>query len=87
MNRKAFIKSSSSLAAGSFFISPYSLFSTGKNIIGSNDRIRVGTIGLNGMGWSNTMAILKTPGVELAAICDVDKMWFKKDNKNSKKEV
>ncbi|MGA1546288.1 MAG: hypothetical protein ACO349_05005 [Flavobacteriaceae bacterium] len=67
MNRKAFITRSSSLIAGGFLISPNSLFSTGKNILGSNDRIRVGTIGLNGMGWSNTKAILKTPGVELAA--------------------
>ncbi len=78
MNRKAFITRSSSLIAGGFLISPNSLFSTGKNILGSNDRIRVGTIGLNGMGWSNTKAILKTPGVELAAICDVDQNVIQK---------
>jgi predicted dehydrogenase len=33
----------------------------------------VGAIGINGMGWSNVTAALKVPGVNLVAICDVDK--------------
>ena len=30
-------------------------------------------IGINGMGWSDLTAILKVPGVNLVALCDVDK--------------
>jgi predicted dehydrogenase len=37
-----------------------------------SDRLRIGVIGANGMGWSNINALLKVPGVELATICDVD---------------
>ncbi|MFD1769954.1 Gfo/Idh/MocA family protein [Sphingobacterium suaedae] len=34
--------------------------------------IRVGAIGIKGMGWSNLQAILKVPGVRCTAICDID---------------
>jgi predicted dehydrogenase len=37
-----------------------------------SDRVRVGLIGCHGMGWSNTRSLLKLPGVECAALCDVD---------------
>lgn len=35
-------------------------------------KIRVGAIGLKGMGWSNLQAILKVPDVTCVAICDID---------------
>ncbi|SKB84431.1 Predicted dehydrogenase [Parapedobacter luteus] len=34
--------------------------------------VRVGLIGANGMGWSNLNSILKVPGVQCTALCDVD---------------
>lgn len=34
--------------------------------------IRVGLIGANGMGWANLNSMLKIPGVQCAALCDVD---------------
>src|SRR5690606_19957912 len=34
--------------------------------------IRVGLIGVYGMGWANLNAILKVPGVQCTALCDVD---------------
>jgi predicted dehydrogenase len=33
----------------------------------------VGAIGVNGMGWANVTAALKVPGVNVTALCDVDK--------------
>ena len=42
------------------------------NILGANDRLNVGVIGCNGMGWANTKSILKNQNVDLIAICDVD---------------
>ena len=39
----------------------------------ASDRINIGAIGINGMGWSDTKAALKVPGVNLVALCDVDR--------------
>jgi predicted dehydrogenase len=39
----------------------------------ASDQINVGVIGINGMGWSDLQAALTVPGVQLAALCDVDK--------------
>lgn len=34
--------------------------------------VRVGLIGANGMGWANLNSMLKVPGVQCTALCDVD---------------
>lgn len=69
MNRKEFIKQTTVLTAGGILMPSFGWNST---ILGSNDRIRFGAIGVNGMGWSDTKSLLKIPNVELVAICDVD---------------
>jgi predicted dehydrogenase len=40
---------------------------------GANDKVVMGIIGAGGMGRSNLSGLLKVPGVEFAAVCDVDK--------------
>ncbi|MCW8314014.1 Gfo/Idh/MocA family oxidoreductase [Sphingobacterium sp. InxBP1] len=65
MKRKDFIRSAGMLAA-SVFLSPVN----GMGFQTTN--IRVGLIGVNGMGWANLNAILKVPGVQCTALCDVD---------------
>lgn len=37
------------------------------------NQINIGAIGINGMGWSDVTSALKQPGVNLVALCDVDK--------------
>ena len=37
----------------------------------ANDKIRVATIGMGIMGYNDTYAALKSPGVELVAVCDL----------------
>lgn len=37
------------------------------------DKINIGVIGCNGMGWSNVNSLLKIKDVDLIGICDVDK--------------
>ena len=37
-----------------------------------SDQVNIGVIGVNGMGWSNMLSAIKIPGVNVAAICDVD---------------
>ena len=39
---------------------------------GANERVVMGVIGTGGMGKSNMSGLLKVPGVEFAAVCDVD---------------
>jgi predicted dehydrogenase len=48
-------------------------FAIFKNRIAPSDQLTVGAIGIKGMGWANVMAALKVPGVNIAALCDVDK--------------
>ena len=43
-----------------------------KNVLGANDRVRIGVIGLRGRGLNHIQSIKATPNVELAAICDID---------------
>ncbi len=64
MKRKDFLKSSLLLASSTAFF--------GTSAFSSDKILRVGLIGVNGMGWSNLMSILKIPTVRCVAICDVD---------------
>lgn len=66
MKRRKFIKDSSLVFAGSLAMKPTSKTSS------PLDKIQIGVIGCNGMGWSNTNSMLQMPDVDLVGICDVD---------------
>lgn len=74
-SRKKFLYQASALTAGSFLASAMgnNVFSIFKSGIAPSDQINIGVIGINGMGWSDFKAIIKIPGVNLVALCDVDK--------------
>ena len=72
MKRKNFIKKSALLASSGFLFPGFSSLSKASGILGSNETINIGTIGLNSMGWWNTKSFLRIPNVNLIAICDVD---------------
>jgi predicted dehydrogenase len=59
-----------SIVASSFDNRAFAIF---KNKVSPSDQINIGSIGIKGMGWADTTAALKIPGVNLVAICDVDK--------------
>ncbi|NJB69994.1 putative dehydrogenase [Saonia flava] len=67
-NRRNFIKKS--VLGATALALPLEMFPA--TVLGANDRINLGVIGCNGMGWSNTLSILKVKGVKLVALCDVD---------------
>src|SRR5690606_9056207 len=71
MNRKDFIRTSSILAAASFFSS------TRASQL-SDQPIRVGVIGVNGMGWSDLNALLKQNNIVCTALCDIDETVLNK---------
>ena len=70
MQRKEFLKKSALAIAGSMFLPSLTGFSSQK--ISASDQINIGAIGINGMGWGNTLKAVQVPGVNLVAVCDVD---------------
>ncbi|HEX7903026.1 MAG TPA: Gfo/Idh/MocA family oxidoreductase [Chitinophagaceae bacterium] len=79
-SRKKFLYQASALTAGTMLASSLSndVFAIFKNRIAPSDQVNIGVIGVNGMGWSDLVAILKVPGVNLVAICDIDKNVIQK---------
>lgn len=71
MKRRHFLQSSSMYLAGAALI-PTTL-SAATRKVSAADKIRVGAIGINGMGWADLTTMLKHPEAECIALCDVDK--------------
>ena len=71
MNRKDFLKASAIFAASSMYSGAHAFTL-------QNGKIRVGAIGVNGMGWSNLNALLKDDRVVCTALCDVDENVLQK---------
>jgi predicted dehydrogenase len=69
--RRNFIKNASVLAAGS--VLPLEAFSNTRTRISANDKIQVGLIGANGMGFSDLTSFLGNNEVECVAMCDIDR--------------
>jgi predicted dehydrogenase len=65
--RRNFIKTASLLAAGS--VLPLDTFSK----VSASDKIRIGLVGGNSQGYADLVSILKNPGTECVALCDVDR--------------
>ncbi len=73
-SRRKFLHNSASIIGGSLLVSvtDNNAFAIFKNKISPNDRLNVGAIGINGMGFSDLRSALKVPGVTLVALCDID---------------
>ena len=74
-NRRQFLQQASALTAGGMLLSSFDNKAMAfiKKRVAFADQVNIGAIGINGMGWSNVTAALTIPGVNLVAICDVDK--------------
>ena len=72
--RRYFLKSSSLAAAGLGLTSVVSLeaLAKSKRLVSANDKIRIGAIGINGMGWADVTSLMKIPETQVVALCDVD---------------
>lgn len=75
MKRRTFIKTTSTVASGMLL---NSTFSFAQKRLSANDKLNIGVIGCNGMGWANTDSFLKMKEVDLLGICDVDKSVVEK---------
>lgn len=70
MKRRNFIKGTGAALAGSILAQSGVFSATAGTMLA--DKINIGVIGCNGMGWSNVSSLLKMKDVDLVAICDVD---------------
>lgn len=73
--RRKFLQQSALLATGGILLPAFesNAFSIFRTRTSPSDQVNIGAIGIKGMGWSNVMAALKIPGVNLVAVCDVDR--------------
>jgi predicted dehydrogenase len=73
--RRNFLQNSATMLAGGTIISAFDneAFAYFKNRVMPSDQVNIGAIGINGMGWSNVKSAVKIPGVNIVALCDVDK--------------
>lgn len=74
LHRRKFLQQSSvllgsGLVASSLNNSAFSMFRK----VSPGDQINIGAIGINGMGWADVTAASKVAGVNIVALCDVDK--------------
>ncbi len=71
--RRSFMSTSAKATAalGVSSIIPWPSFASSK-IIAPSDRLNVAAIGINGMGWEDLKNLLKVPGANVVALCDVD---------------
>src|SRR5687767_10661488 len=74
-SRRNFLQNATALAGGGLLVSALDnkAFALLKKRIAPSEQLNIGVIGINGMGWANLTAALKVPGVNLVALCDVDK--------------
>lgn len=74
-SRRNFLQNSAAIAGGSLLLSALDnpAFAFLKKRLAPSDQLNIGLIGTKGMGWANLTAALKIPGVNLVALCDVDK--------------
>src|SRR6195952_461241 len=74
-SRRKFLQNTSTVLGGGILASSLNsqAFTIFKNRIAPSDQLNIGAIGINGMGWADVTAALKLPGVNLVALCDIDK--------------
>src|SRR5260370_42386119 len=63
-NRRNFLKAGAGMAALGL-MHP-------ERVLGANDRVRIAICGLRGRGGDHIKRFSKVPGVEIAAVCDID---------------
>ena len=68
-SRRTFLKSSGTAAAGIGLISS---LSGAMASCSANEKVNVGLVGCNGMGFADLNTFLKYPQVECIALCDID---------------
>ncbi|GAA4420404.1 Gfo/Idh/MocA family oxidoreductase [Bremerella cremea] len=67
LNRRQVLKQFA--VAGTALALPAAQYS---RVLGANERLRVGSVGTGGKGWSDLNGVAASPAVEVTALCDID---------------
>ncbi|KAB7531328.1 gfo/Idh/MocA family oxidoreductase [Flagellimonas olearia] len=72
--RRQFIRKGSlyTVGMGTSLFFPTEILASLRRTVSPNDKIQVGLIGCNGMGFADLTSLLKNSEVEVVALCDVD---------------
>ena len=73
-SRRNFIRRSAGMAVNASVAA--SLWGTANAWAGANDRVRIGVVGIRGMGFSHIRAYSQLKNVHISALCDVDENLF-----------
>jgi predicted dehydrogenase len=71
-SRRDFLKNGSMAATAAAVPGTLRAMGLGHGVVGANDRVRVGIVGLRGRGESHIKGYGALPNVEIAALCDID---------------
>jgi predicted dehydrogenase len=72
LSRREFLKSTGRTGAGLAALSGVSLITQPERVFGANDRVRLAIVGLHGRGMDHVHGFSQIPGVEIAAVCEID---------------
>jgi len=78
INRRDFVKTTMAGSAGLLISGKALAVNLNQGVLGANDQIRVGVIGLNGHAATHIEAYKKMPGVKIVALCDPDSEVLRK---------
>ncbi|MGH9432056.1 MAG: Gfo/Idh/MocA family oxidoreductase [Terriglobia bacterium] len=72
ITRRDFLKTTARSGAGLAALGGVGFVTQAGRVLGANDRVRVAICGLRGRGFDHIKAFAKIPGVEIAAVAEVD---------------
>src|SRR5579885_2976958 len=72
LNRREFLESGVSSGAYLSGLSALGTLTQPARVLGADDRVRVAVVGVRGQGFGHIQGYAKVPGVEVAAVCEVD---------------
>ena len=76
MKRRDFVKASSASGIGALMASPNVMAWGNRYVKGANEKVKIGVVGIRGMGQSHMQAFNALPNAEVVALCDVDENLF-----------
>lgn len=74
LTRRGFIQGTARTAVGAALAAKVA--TTGKTVLGANDRINIAVVGIRGRGRAHISSFADIPNVRIATLCDIDENLF-----------
>ena len=76
MKRRNFVKAASAAGAGTVLVANNTMLWANSRLKRANDKVRIGIVGIHGMGQTHIQSFNELPDVEVVALCDIDENLF-----------